>query len=107
MKLKYFNVLTENESQKQQISELIEYQITHDAETQQLNKEKEKQNSDIYSLRMDITKRIDQLNNKTELFNELQKDNERLTHKCSQLIMSNREFKAKETKEAKYIDLIS
>jgi hypothetical protein len=61
MKLKYFNVLTENSAQKTHIQELIQAKLDSEIALKELNDEKQQYVNDMYALRMDITKRIDEL----------------------------------------------
>ena len=61
IKLKYFNVLTENSSQKTQIQELIQGKLESEVAMNEINEEKQRYVNDMYVLRMDITKRIDEL----------------------------------------------
>jgi len=77
--MKYFNALTESQQNKVEIAELIAVQVAHDDETQQYLKEKEKKVSDIYQLRMELSKRISQVEQKSMACKELQLDNDRLT----------------------------
>jgi uncharacterized Fe-S radical SAM superfamily protein PflX len=58
MKMKYFNVLTDNEKQKTQLSDLITNQYDKDVEVRDLLKERERHIDELYGLRMDINKRI-------------------------------------------------
>lgn len=61
MKLKYFNVLTENSNQKSQIQMLIQSKLDSELAQKDLSEEKEQLINDLYNLRIDITKRIDEL----------------------------------------------
>jgi len=58
MKMKYFHALTESQQNKLEIAELIKIQVNRDEENQKIHKEKEKNVSEIYQLRMELGKRI-------------------------------------------------
>jgi hypothetical protein len=60
MKMKYFNVLTENSNQKSQIQMLIQSKLDSELGLKDLSEEKEQLINDLYNLRIDITKRIDE-----------------------------------------------
>ncbi len=64
MKLKYFNVLTENSNQKTQIQELIQSKLDSELALKDLNEEKQQYINELYVVRMDITKRIDEATKK-------------------------------------------
>lgn len=59
MKMKYFNVLTENSNQKQQLSELIQSKLDNEISINELNEEKQRYIDELYALRMDITRKIE------------------------------------------------
>lgn len=61
MKMKYFTVLTENEQQKTQISELIQTQLGQSMEIKKVKKERDTQMGTIYTLRMDAEKKYKQV----------------------------------------------
>jgi chromosome segregation ATPase len=65
MKLKYFNVLTENSAQKTQIQELMRAKLESEVALKDLNEEKQQYINELYMLRMDITKRIEEVAKKT------------------------------------------
>lgn len=73
MKMKYFNVLTENEKQKTQISDLITNQCNKDVEVRNLLKERERHIDELYGLRMDINKRINLIEDKDSQIEALSK----------------------------------
>lgn len=64
MKLKYFNVLTENSNQKTQIQELIQSKLDSELALKDLNEEKQQYINELYVVRMDITKKIDEATKK-------------------------------------------
>lgn len=61
MKLKYFNVLTENEQFKNQVKEFSEYKFDNDKLVKEMTDENVSSRNDVYTLRMDISKKIDEL----------------------------------------------
>jgi len=71
MKVKYFNVLTENSNQKTQIQQLITSKLDSELSLKDLNEEKDKLISELYNLRIDITRRIDELGKKSSLITHL------------------------------------
>ena len=73
MKMKYFNVLTENEKQKTQISDLITNQCNKDVEMRDLLKERERHIDELYGLRIDINKRINLIEDKESQVEALSK----------------------------------
>ena len=72
MKLKYFNVLTENEKQKTQIQDLISNSCDKEVEMKQLQKERDRQINETYSLRMEINKYINQIEDRNAQVETLQ-----------------------------------
>ena len=64
MKMKYFNVLTENEKQKTQLSELISKECDKEVELRTLTKERDRYIDELYRVRMDINKKINLLEDK-------------------------------------------
>ena len=64
MKMKYFNVLTENEKQKTQLSELISKECDKEVELRALTKERDRYIDELYRVRMDINKKINLLEDK-------------------------------------------
>ena len=70
--MKYFNVLTENERQKTQLSEFITAACDKDIEIKDLLQEREKQINELYGLRMDINRRLNQLEERDALIQKLQ-----------------------------------
>ena len=72
MKMKYFNVLTENSNQKSQIQMLIQSKLDSELALKDLGEEKEQLINDLYNLRIDITKRIDELAKQSSLNAQLQ-----------------------------------
>lgn len=74
MKLKYFNVLTENSAQKTHIQELIQAKLDSEIALKELNDEKQQYVNDMYALRMDVTKRIDELAKKNAQVMHLQEE---------------------------------
>jgi hypothetical protein len=71
MKVKYFNVLTENSNQKTQIQQLITSKLDSELSLKDLNEEKDKLISELYNLRIDITRRIDELGKKSSQITHL------------------------------------
>ena len=57
MKLKYFNVLQENEQQKLKIQGYIQREMDADAKLQKMNEEKQTQVDEMYKIRMDLNKK--------------------------------------------------
>ena len=70
--MKYFNVLTENSNQKSQIQMLIQSKLDSELALKDLGEEKEQLINDLYNLRIDITKRIDELAKQSSLNAQLQ-----------------------------------
>lgn len=73
MKMKYFNVLTENERQKTQLSDLITTQCDKEVELRELLQEREKNIDELYGLRMDVNKKINLLEEKENQIEALAK----------------------------------
>ncbi len=61
MKMKYFNVLTENSNQKGQIQDLIQAKLDNEIAIKELKEERDKLINDLYSSRMDVKKKYDEL----------------------------------------------
>lgn len=64
MKMKYFNVLTENQGQKMQIQEIVQGKLDADISIKELKDERDKLINDLYSSRMDMKKRCDDISKK-------------------------------------------
>ncbi len=64
MKTKYFNVLIENEGQKKQISDFVQGKLDSDMAIKELKDERDKLINDLYSTRMDLKKRFDEISKK-------------------------------------------
>ena len=73
MKMKYFNVLTENEKQKTQLSELISKECDKEVELRNLTKERDRYIDELYRVRMDINKKINLLEDKNTQIEALSK----------------------------------
>lgn len=91
MKMKYFNVLTENEKQKTQISDLITNQCNKDVEVRNLLKERERHIDELYGLRMDINKRINLIEDKDSQIEALSKRLQCETERAQKIISQERE----------------
>ncbi len=74
MKLKYFNVLTENSSQKKQIQELIQSKLDNDLAIKDINDERQKYVDEIYGMRMDLSKKVDDISKKQGQISHLQEE---------------------------------
>lgn len=64
MKMKYYNVLKDNEKQKTQLQELITGQFDKDVEIRDLKKERDRHIDELNRLGMDINKKIEILEEK-------------------------------------------
>ena len=91
MKMKYFNVLTENEKQKTQISDLITNQCNKDVEMRDLLKERERHIDELYGLRIDINKRINLIEDKESQVEALSKRLQCETERAQKIIAQERE----------------
>ena len=67
MKMKYFTVLTENSHQKTQLQELIQAKLDNEMALKELAEEKQAYIDQLYSLRIDITKRVEDCQKKAAL----------------------------------------
>lgn len=92
MKLKYFNVLTENSAQKTHIQELIQAKLDSEIALKELNDEKQQYVNDMYALRMDITKRIDELAKKNSQVMHLQEEIAHAHKKVTETVKKDKEI---------------
>lgn len=91
MKMKYFNVLTENEKQKTQLQDLISNQCNKDVEVRDLLKEREKHINELYGLRMDINKKINLIEEKNSQVEALSKRLQNETERAQIILSQERE----------------
>mmetsp|Transcript_20952 Transcript_20952/g.25746 ORF Transcript_20952/g.25746 Transcript_20952/m.25746 type:complete len:123 (-) Transcript_20952:951-1319(-) len=91
MKMKYFNVLTENEKQKTQLQELITKECDKDMELRALTKERDRYIDDLYRVRMDINKKINLLEDKNSQIEALSQRLQCETERAQKIIMQERE----------------
>jgi chromosome segregation ATPase len=92
MKLKYFNVLTENSAQKTHIQELIQAKLDSEIALKELNDEKQQYVNEMYPLRMDITKRIDELAKKNAQVMHLQEEIANAHKKVTETVKKDKEI---------------
>ena len=92
MKLKYFNVLTENSAQKTHIQEIIQAKLDAEISLKDFNEEKQQNVNDMYALRMDITKRIDELAKKNAQVLHLQEEIANAHKKVSESVRKDKEI---------------
>lgn len=85
MKLKYYNVLQENEKQKLSIQDYIQKEIDANTKLKKLNDEKQTQVDDMYKLRMDLTKKVNENKNQEQTINEVKDQNDQLVKVVEQL----------------------
>ena len=91
MKMKYFNVLTENEKQKTQLSELISKECDKEVELRALTKERDRYIDELYRVRMDINKKINLLEDKDSQVAALSKRLQCETERAQKIIAQERE----------------
>lgn len=91
MKMKYFNVLQENEKQKTQLQELITNQCDREVEVKDLNQEKQRLIDDLYGLRIDINKRINLIEDQQGQIEALTKRLQCETERAQKIISQERE----------------
>jgi hypothetical protein len=92
MKLKYFNVLKENSDQKTQIQELIQSKLDNELAMKDLNDEKQQFINDMYALRMDVTKRIDELAKKNVQVSHLQEELSNSHRRATEFVKKDKEI---------------
>ena len=91
MKMKYFNVLTENEKQKTQLQDLITNQCGKDMEVRDLQKERDMRIDELYGLRMDINKKINSIEEKDSQIEALSKRLQTSNERAQKIIAQERE----------------
>ena len=91
MKMKYFNVLTENEKQKTQLQEFYTNQCNKDTEIRDLLKERERNIDELYGLRMDINKKINMIEEKDGKVEALTKRLQSANEQAQMLLARERE----------------
>ena len=92
MKLKYFNVLTDNSNQKSQIQELIQSKLDSELALKELSEEKQQYINDLYNLRMDINKKIDENQKKTAQNAHIQEELLHAHKKVAELVKRDNEI---------------
>jgi DNA repair exonuclease SbcCD ATPase subunit len=92
MKVKYFNVLTELSGQKTQIQELIQAKLDAEIQTREHAEENQRYINELYQLRIDITKRIDEVSKKTAQITHLQEELQNAHKKVNELMRKDNEI---------------
>jgi hypothetical protein len=92
MKLKYFNVLTENSNQKTQIQELMKSKLESQICLKEMNEEKHSYTNELYLVRMDLTKRLDEVSKKSQQIGTLQEEVTHAHKKIADLIKKDTEI---------------
>lgn len=91
IKLKYFNVLTETSNQKTQISELLSWKLNSEISLKDLIEEKELNINELYSVRMELKKVIEEQSKKGGQVAHLQEELALATKKINELIKKDTE----------------
>jgi len=91
MKMKYFNVLTENERQKTQLQELISKECQKDVDLRNLIKERDSNINELYRLRMDINRKINLIEDKNSQVEALSKRLQCETERAQKILAQERE----------------
>lgn len=92
MKQKYFNVLTENSTQKQQIQDMIQSKLEIDQAQKDLTEEKGKYIDELYTLRMKIKTHIDENSKKSGQLAHLSEELTSAHRKISELLKRDKEI---------------
>lgn len=106
MKLKYFNVLTENEKQKNQISDLYQGNLSKDVNLKELNDEREQNINELYLVRMDVNKKINDLDIKNNQLEQLQTRFDRSMDKAAKLVEKERELARLQGEVDNYLNML-
>lgn len=106
MKLKYFNVLQENERQKLNVQKSIQENIDLEASVRRLNEEKQKHVDEVYSVRMGINKKHGQVKQREEQIDQLQAEHNELIKKAAHLIIKEKEVSILQTNLERNLDII-
>ncbi len=74
MKMKYFNVLTENQSQKTQLQEIIQSNLQKDINIKTLGEDKQKLKIEISAIQRELSMNFEELSTKNKMINQLQEE---------------------------------
>ena len=107
MKLKYFNVLQENEKNKQQIQQFLQKGIDSDTLINRLNSEKQKHIDEMYKIRMEIGQQVDIVKEKEEKITQMTTEHNELIQKAANLVIKDKEITVLQNDLERFLDIMS